>query len=268
MAETALRGRRVVITRGGETLTDLAAQLRRLGAEPLIAPTIAIAPPADFGPLDAAIGALDRYDGIAFTSANAVRAFRDRLALAGRDLAALAGLRCGAVGLATAAALAEAGREADIVPRRQMAEELVAAFGDVAGRRILFPASDIARPTLPDGLRARGARVDVVIAYRTIPAAPESDAPLVNLLRAGMVDAVTFTSPSTVRGFLDLLPAADLRRASRPPAIVCIGPTTAGAARAAGLPVDAVAAEYSIAGLLAALIAHFSARSPAADPAG
>jgi uroporphyrinogen-III synthase len=258
-----LQDRRIVVTRAGEAGTAFAARLRALGAVPLLFPAITIAPPADPGPLDAALAGLAGYDWLLFTSANGVRAFLARLRATGRDLPPSAALRVGAVGPATAAALAAAGRAPDLVPAEQTAGGLAAALGAVAGAAVLFPAADIARPDLADGLRERGARVDVVTAYRTLPAAPEDGAALAGELRAGTIDAVTFTSPSTVRGFLAMvahgrLDAAALVASAGRPAIVCIGPTTAGAARAAGLPVAAVAATQSADGLLAALLAHFA----------
>ena len=114
-------------------------------------------------------------------------------------------VRIGAVGNATAAALRAAGWEPDCIPTMQTAEALAAALGTVPGCRILFPASEIARPTLPDNLRARGANVTVVTVYRTVATPPEQTAAVTAQLRAGAIDAITFTSPSTVQGFLPLL---------------------------------------------------------------
>jgi uroporphyrinogen-III synthase len=169
----------------------------------------------------------------------------------------------GAIGPATAAALAAADLPPHFVPDTYVAEAVVAQIGDVAGKRILLPRADLARTALADGLGERGALVDEVTAYRTIPA-PEL-AQVTDLLRAGTVGALTFTSSSTVRYFLAGLeatgkPVAELLCGPPRPAVVCIGPITAATAREQGLPVDAVAAEYTTAGLIAALVRWFAGR--------
>ena len=250
----ALAGRRIVVTRAGEAGERFVARLRDYGAEPIVRPLIAISPPEDWGVLDDTLARLDQFDWLVCTSANAVAAILDRLARMEQTRPAT--LRIGAVGDATAAAFVEAGWRVDIIPTTQTAEGLVAALGQVSGQQILFPASDIARTTLADGLRARGATVTTVAAYRTITLAAGPDDPLVAALRAGTIDAVTLTSPSTVRSFLRFLTLACTE--SFIPAIVCVGPTTAAAAREAGLPLRAVAADHSEAGLLEALDTLFA----------
>lgn len=251
-----LAGRRIVVTRAGEAGQRFAAQLRDLGATPIVCPAITIQPPSDPVPLDAALAALDSYNWLICTSANAVAALLDRLPTARGDLSRPRDLRIGAVGNATAAALRMAGWGPDCVPMTQTAAALADALGDVAGQRILFPASEIARPDLTETLRARGAIVTVVTAYRTIAAPPEQADTLKAQLRADTIDAITFTSPSTVRGFLPLLAGVPLNM--QRPAIICIGPVTAAGARDAGLSVTATAADHSVAGLLDALCTHFA----------
>jgi hydroxymethylbilane synthase len=257
-----LAGRRIVITRAHEQSGPLLAELRALGAEALECPAIAIAPPADYAPLDAALRALPGYDWLLFTSANGVRAAFDRmldLDMRASDPPAIrlpAGLRVGAIGPATAATLAEYGVQADFVPDTYVAEAVVAQIGDVAGQRILLPRADIARVALAEGLRAKGALVTQVDAYRTVPGAGNPRA--LALLAGGQVDAVAFTSSSTVRFFLDMLAEAGLDRAAARDAlartqVVCIGPITAATARECGIPVAAVADEYTAAGVVAAL---------------
>ncbi len=257
-----LAGRRIVITRAREQSGPLLAELRALGAEALECPAIAIAPPADYAPLDAALRALAGYDWLLFTSANGARVAFARmreLGLSAGDPPAIrlpAGLRVGAIGPATAATLAEYGVQADFVPDTYVAEAVVAQIGDVAGQRILLPRADIARPALAEGLRAKGALVTQVDAYRTVPGAGNPQA--LALLAAGQVDAVTFTSSSTVRFFLDMLAEAGLDHAAARAAlartqVVCIGPITAATARECGIPVAAVADEYTAAGVVAAL---------------
>lgn len=225
------------MTRPAPDAASLAGRLAALGAVPLITPAIEIVP-GDPGLLEAALTRVRRFDWIVFTSRYAVEAVARR----GHPLE---GPRIAAVGPATAEALADHGIAAALVPRDHSAEGLLAALGDVAGLRMLFPASAIAKRTLPDGLRARGAHVLEVVAYDTRPTGAMYDA-------LASADAVTFTSPSTVRGLLV---------ANRVPAgakIVCIGPGTAEAARAAGLTVASVAVPHSEDGLVDALIHVFS----------
>jgi len=251
-----LAGRRIVVTRAGEAGQRFAAQLRDLGATPIVCPAITIRPPTDPAPLDAALAALDSYDWLVCTSANAVAALLDHLPIARGDLSRPRELRIGAVGDTTAAALRTAGWAPDCVPTTQTAAALADALGAVAGQRILFLASEIARPTLTEKLRSRGGTVTVVTAYRTVAAAPEQTEALMAHLRADAIDAVTFTSPSTVQGFLPLLTGITLN--TQRPAIICIGPVTAAAAYDAGLSVATIAANYSVAGLLDALCDHFA----------
>lgn len=255
-----LDGRRIVVTRAGEAGERLAARLRARGAEPITRSSITITPPADWTALDTALDRLGQFDWLVCTSANAVAAVFDRLATKQGTTNRLPTLRIAAVGKATAAAFTAAGWPVDVIPATQTAEELVAALGDVAGHKILFPASDIARPNLTDGLRARGGTVTSVVAYRTVAVLPRADEPLVVALRDGAIDAVTFTSPSTVRGFLPLLALAG--PSTLAPAIVCVGPVTAAAARESGLTVSMVAAGHSEAGLLEALCTHFGQSLP------
>jgi len=236
---TALQGRRIVITRPAEKGRRLAERLRSFGAVPIEFPTVRIAP-AESGPLDDALRALETFDWIVFTSANGVEAAFDRLAAAGRDARDVARRRVAAIGPATARALRERGVEPALVPERYVAEAILEALGDVRGLSFLLPRADIAREALAVGLRAKGAAVTEVAAYRTVAA----DGPPPDLSAA---DAVTFTSSSTVRNFL--ASGASVGRAK----VVCIGPVTAATARELGLTVDAVAEAYTEDGLIQAL---------------
>jgi uroporphyrinogen III methyltransferase/synthase len=256
-----LAGRRIVVTRAQAQAGDLVAQLMALGATPLECPAIAIAPPESYDGLDAALDRISGYDWIIFTSVNGVAAVLARLSDRGQDRAVLHGVRIGAIGPATAQALAAAGVPPQFVPATYVAEAIVAQIADVAGQHILLPRADIARAALGAGLRGRGALVDEVTAYRTVSA--PGLAAIADLLRVGSVDALTFTSSSTVRFFLEGLAVsgitpADLQREPGRPAVICIGPITADTAQAQGLVVDAVAEEYTTGGLIAALLRWFA----------
>jgi uroporphyrinogen-III synthase len=246
-----LAGRRVAVTRASAQAADLVALLRARGAEPVACPTIGIEPPESYASLDAAIRALDDYDWLAFTSANAVTAFADRSDAAG--VVVPRRVRLAAVGLATARALATRLRKPDFVPSTALAESLAGEIDDVAGRRVLFPRGDLASGAVARGLRARGATVDEVVAYRTVPG--EGSTELARLVRAGDVDAILFLSASSVRHLLDALGsrATPLASARHRPAVICIGPETARAARDAGFAVSAVAAEKTDEGIVDAL---------------
>lgn len=237
MVLSGLAGRRIVITRPEADALRLADRLRDLGATPIVATAIQIEftdPPA----LDRALAAITEYDWVLFTSRSGVEAVF-------RRTRSIAGPRVAAIGPPTARALAEHGVRADLVPAAYVAEAILDGLGDVAGLRFLLPRADIARRALADGLRARGGVVDEIAAYRT----RSTGARPTNL---GPVDAITFTSSSTVRGFLESGPVPEGAK------VVCIGPITAETARRCGLAVSVVAEEYTEDGLIAALHAAFS----------
>ena len=261
MESRPLKGKRIAVTRAAEQSAGLLARLRALGAEPIASPAIAIVSPEDFAPLDAAIGRLEQYDWLIVTSANGARALLDRMAALGRSPLELAHLTIGAIGPATAEALAEHGLQASFVPSAYVAESILAEISDLAGKRILLPRADIARETLAAGLRAMGAAVDEIAAYRTVPSPGARE--LADRLRAGTIDAITFTSSSTVRYLLDGLEQAGASRAEARAllagtAVVCIGPITGATAEAEGLLVSAVAREYTAEGVVDALVEWFA----------
>jgi uroporphyrinogen-III synthase len=271
-----LEGKRVLVTRPAGQAEELVEALRARGAEPILLPAIEIRPLDDPGELDRALERVAFYDWVIFTSANGVRAVWDRLAALDIEEAledAEEGRRPGqprvaAIGPGTAAALERRGVRPAYVPPEYVAEALADGLPDVEGAKILMLRADRARAILRERLEARGARVHDVAAYHTVSEPAGSDAlakaaagsrrepgrpaeePLVSAL--GRIDAVTFTSSSTVHGFL--------RRVGRVPegaAVVCIGPITARTARELGLAVDAVAERYTVAGLVEALVRHF-----------
>ena len=249
-----LQGRRILVTRRSEQAGSLVEALSALGAAVVEVPLIAQAPPEDMPALDAALARLGGYDWLAFTSANGVAAVADRLAGLGASLPAQ--VRMASVGPTTTGEIAArfAGRRAELEPESAYrAENLVDAFRayDLRGRRVLLPVSDRARDTLAQGLRAQGATVDVVIAYRTIAAAGAA-ASIGQALDRG-IDLVTLASPSAVEAFVA---AAGDR--SRGVALGAIGPVTAQAARAAGLQVAVEAEPGTAEGLVRALVRHFA----------
>ena len=247
-----MQGRRILVTRAAHQADDLSRRLRVLGAEPVEFPVIAIVPPDDWSPLDAALARLADYDWLVFTSATGVQIFWNRFeAHIGRGAPHLQIPRLAAIGPATAAALRARGLEPQVVPETYVAEALAQALGDVRGQRILLARADIARKALPVLLRAAGATVDEVVLYRTVPV--QSDLALADILAHGPLGAITFTSSSTVRQFIERVGPEGLA-ALRDVPVACIGPVTAATARELDLRVDAVAQEYTMDGLVAALL--------------
>ncbi|MBI1880707.1 MAG: uroporphyrinogen-III synthase [Chloroflexi bacterium] len=265
-----LAGQRVLVTRPAHQSADFMAALRALGAEPIAFPAIEIIPLEDTGPLDEAIRRISTstnrpknepsshrlpasspppyYDWLVLTSANGVVAFWERLEYAGLDARSLAAVRIAAIGPATAAALRQRSIIPDVVPEVYTAEGILAAFdqlGSVTGQRFLLARADVARRALAKGLVERGAEVDEIAAYRTVPVSGGSLPP--------PADIVTFTSSSTVQGYVNCLEGRAPAEALQHSRVVCIGPITAATANELGVPVSAVAEEYTMEGLLAAL---------------
>lgn len=200
-----LAGRRIAITRPAEQAAGLTQALEALGAQVTSLGVIAIVPIADPAPLDAAIERLPGYDWLIFTSVNGVRAFANRLTATGHAWGERGAGRVAAIGPATARALEAQGVAVDLLPDAYVAEGILAALaerGEIAGRRFLLPRADIARATLAQELQRQGAQVEEIAAYRTITRSAPAEALRRALLGAERVDVVTFTSSSTVRGFL------------------------------------------------------------------
>jgi uroporphyrinogen III methyltransferase/synthase len=245
-----LFGKRVLITRPLAQADDFALRLWEAGAEPIVAPTIAIGPPDDPAAAERAVTRVREYAWVAFTSRNGADAFFARLDAQGRDARAFGDTHVAAIGPKTAEALTERGIRVDFVPDQHVNE----AVGDgliartAPGDRILIFRAQEARESLPDTLRAAGRSVDVVAAYATHPVIDQNVA-------AGVRDAdiVTFASASAVKGLIANVPDAATALAGK--TVATIGPITARAARDAGIAVDVVADDFTVDGLLRALAA-------------
>jgi uroporphyrinogen III methyltransferase/synthase len=252
LARLPLFGTRIVVTRAKGQADALAGRLRSLGAGVVEIPTIEIQPAADYAPLDRAIAELAGYDWLIFTSVNGVRFFVERLDRSAVDLRALRAKIC-AIGPATRAAVEALHLKVDLMGKEYVAEGLLEAFAahDLAGARVLLPRAAVARDLVPVELAKRGARVDVVEAYRTV--VPEGAAALARATFAAprKPDWITFTSSSTVRNFVDMAGAETLRGVRA----VSIGPVTTRTARSLGIEVAAEARVYTIEGLVEAILA-------------
>jgi uroporphyrinogen-III synthase len=247
-----LQGKRVLVTRARAQAGDLVQQLQALGALPVVVPTIDIVPPADaYAALDAALRQLSTFDWVVFTSVNGVLHVWERLTALGLTAHTFASVHVAAIGPATAEALRSHHIHVALVPERYVAEALLDAIPHPAGQRFLLPRAAGSRDILRTGLAAAGAEVVEVHAYQTIQEEPS--AAVFAALDTG-VDVLTFTSSSTVRYFWSQMGPERIRRLAAQARVVAIGPITAATARELGLHVDAVASEYTIAGLIEALI--------------
>ena len=253
-----LFGKRILITRPEHQASDFIRALSELGAQCLLFPTIKIIPPASWKELDKAIEGLFRYDWILFTSVNGVTYFFARLDVAKKDTRHLNGIKIGAIGPKTAAALMDRGINPDLIPDTYWAEEIVEAIKGypLNGKRVLLPRPSIAREYIPKNLKSMGALVDEVEAYQTVQ--PEySQDQLGKLFKSGRIDMITFTSPSTVISFLALLKGKPIYEEISKVGVACIGPVTAQRAKEVGLNVVVAPDEYTVDALTRAIVEYY-----------
>jgi uroporphyrinogen III methyltransferase/synthase len=264
-----LFGKRIVVTRPAHQAEETARVIRERGGDPVVVPSIAIGPPPDPAAFETALAALGSYDVVAFTSANGVDRVMDALARSRRDARAFGRALIAAIGPGTESALTKRGLVADVVAKEFRGEGLADSIIEALHRRaslltkarVIILRALVARDALPDALRAAGVDVDVVATYETHAAPREAIETLAKGLEERNIDAVTFTSSSTV---------TELCRALGPNAvellahtvIAVIGPITAETARELGLRVDVAAEPYTVTGLLDALERHFVAARP------
>jgi uroporphyrinogen III methyltransferase/synthase len=261
-----LFGKRVLVTRAIDQADSLAQALRERGAQAIELPMIRIEAALEPAPLQAAVRALRSYQWLVFTSQNGVSAFFTELARQGLDSRSLYGLRIAAIGPSTAQALQPFGVRCDVMPEsfrgEALAEVMLQEQAQGQGMRdirVLLPRAAVARDVLPETLREAGAHVDVVEAYRTYGATPETAQKLSELLDQGELDVVTFTASSTVDHTLAAL-GVDGAQRLRGLTLASIGPITTDTATARGLEINITAETYTIPGLVAALERHFTER--------
>ena len=252
MSEQPLAGRRILVTRGASQAPKLSDGLRALGAIPVEVPVLEIRPPASYDPLDVALRRLETYDWIILTSTNAVRALTERIAAPGIVPPAVSP-QIAAVGSATAQAARDAGMTVALTPKDYVAESLVESLQEtIAGKRVLLARAAVARDVIPDALRAAGATVDVVNAYQN---ALPADAPA--QLRAALakgIDAVTFTSSSSVTHLAEAARVAEITFPMAGVSAVSIGPITSQTLREAGWAPAAEADPHDIPALISAVV--------------
>jgi uroporphyrinogen III methyltransferase/synthase len=263
MKKKPLAGKRILITRAREQSADFAAQLEKLGAEVIAFPTIEIVPPLHWGDVDRAMDRLKSYDWIIFTSANGVTFFWQRAKERGRNLRLPSTLKLCAIGPATADRLEKRRVSVHYIPKEFIAESILEGFEKTAirGKRILLARAEKARNVLPEGLKNLGAEVDVVAVYRTIRPRGGSKR-LRRLLTEGEIDAIAFTSSSTVNHFAELLKNEDLKKLLKGIAIACIGPVTARTAKEWGWKVRIQPKQYTLPGLTRAIAEYYNLSNP------
>jgi len=252
-----LFGKRVLVTRARGQAESFAGLLGEMGADVIEFPVIEIFPPASYEAIDKAAARVRDYDWIVFTSVNGVTKFFERLLVSGKDVRELYGIRIAAIGEVTAKEIENKGIRVELVPGEYRAEGLIEKFQreNIKGKRILIPRAKEARDVLPAALREMGAVVDVVTAYETRKPGKGASAKIKRMLDKNMIDAVTFTSSSTVRNFISLFPG--FKQARGKPVIACIGPITGKTLRDAGYKAQITSGEYTVEKLAREIAGYF-----------
>ncbi|GFK93815.1 Uroporphyrinogen-III C-methyltransferase [Fundidesulfovibrio magnetotacticus] len=250
-----LLGKGVVVTRSREQASDLVRLLTDLGACAWEFPTIEVAPLADPAPVREALGRLNCFDWLVFTSVNGVKCFFAEMDAMALDARALGGLKVAAIGPATAQALAERGIRADFVPEKYVAESVVEGLLalQIGGKRVLIPRAAQAREVLPEELARAGAQVEVLPVYETKLAQQDPDEVLA-AIEEGEIHFLTFTSSSTVDNFFQVVPAARVAALRDKLTIACIGPVTAATLKKHGFEPDVQPENYTIPALAQSLV--------------
>lgn len=263
----ALAGKTVMLTRPRAQSEAMTGLLKEFGATIIHCPTIEIAAPSSWAALDAALERIETYDWLVFTSANGAEFFFARLAeKRGNGLSLIAPLITCAIGPATAKAIQSTGARVDVISADSKAEgalktiiEQAGGQGKIQGLRVLIPRARVAREVLPDELTRLGAHVDAVEAYQTIKPEVDRDE-LIAMFAAGRIDAITFTSSSTVTNFAAIVGMTDLSNLLSDVIVACIGPITAQTAAEFGLATIVQPEVYNATALVEALIKALSGR--------
>jgi len=254
MRKKVLEGKKILLTRASEPKVEIRKKLEKLGAEVLKLPTIRIRPPKSYADLDKAISEIENYDWIIFTSQNGVNFFFQRYLKKGKPFPVLKKIKIGAIGPATSKKIKKYNLEVVFEPKKYTSREIVKNFKaqsfKIKGTRILLPRADIAPAYLPKELSKLGAEVTPLVAYRTIR---ERKVPsrIKKMLRNGEIDFVVFTSSSTVKNFLPLIPKEYINPKIK---FVSIGPVTTKTAKELGLKIKIQAKEHTLDGLLKAIL--------------
>ncbi|MFH0957669.1 MAG: uroporphyrinogen-III C-methyltransferase [Pseudomonadota bacterium] len=254
-----LFGKKIVVTRSREQSRKMADKISKYGGEPILFPTIEIVDPIDYEPLEGALERISDYDWVLFTSENGVEKFFKHFFDLGKDIRELAGPKFGAIGPVTGSAIRSKGIKVDMLAKRFVAEGILEFFDkqDLDGRRFLIPRAAKARDTLSDGLIRKGASVDIVTVYRTIRPSGDKVEAIRNLFADKSVDAVTFTSSSTVEHFVEMIDVPNIANLLNDSVVASIGPITSDTLAKYGVNPSVQAKEFTVDGLIQALVDHY-----------
>jgi uroporphyrinogen III methyltransferase/synthase len=263
-----LFGKRILVTRSRAQSKGTAQAIAALGGRAVLFPTIVVRPPADYEPLDRAISEIGSFDWVLFTSVNGVERFFARFFELGHDIRETAGPRIGAIGPVTAQSIRDRGIRVDLLAAEFKAEGVLAQLSEeeVRGKRFLIPRAEKAREILPKGIIERGGDVRVVQVYRTGKPTDSDVEKVREYLEKRTIDAITFTSSSTVSHFVEMLGPDDAARLVEGTVLASIGPITSKTLGELGLPVHVEASKYTIDGLIDALVSYFGRRSAQRPP--
>lgn len=253
-----LAGKRILVTRALKQADELSSLLRQFGAEVIEAPVIEIRPPDSYEALDTALNNILQYDWLILTSVNGVEALFSRLEPLGLSVDSLQHLKIAAIGPVTEERIQDHGLVVDIVPQRYAAEDVVRSLRKLTkGEKVLLVRAKVARDVIPEELRYAGAEVDVAEAYQTVVPKDAKDHMDRAFSDGRLPDAITFTSSSTVKNFLTVVTGTDVPARLSKVKFASIGPVTSDTLREHGLPVHVEADEYTMEGLVQALIRLF-----------
>ena len=246
-----LFGKTIVVTRARAQASNLEQQLQDLGANVLQFPTIRIEDPESWQFIDQAIEYLNNYDWVVFTSVNGVEKFFKRLSINGSDARKFQHVKIASIGPATTEKLKTYGIIADLVPQKYVAESLlegIKAQGRIKGQKFLLPRAEEARAILREELIKAGAQVDEIVTYRTVLETDQKET-IVENIKSGKIDLITFTSSSTVKNFVTLIGEESLNQLKKVD-IACIGPITKQTAESYKLECKIMPEDYTIPGLV------------------
>jgi uroporphyrinogen III methyltransferase/synthase len=255
--QAPLKGINVLVTRERSQAASLCRLLEAEGARAIVCPLIAFAPPSDWSAVDHSLSQLTAYDGVFFTSRNGVRFFTERMRDRGCPLESLKAIPCYAVGPTTAGALRSQGIEVRALPDRFQAEGLADLLDrqDLAGKRFLFPRAELGREILPMFIEKKGGQVDVVVVYETTEA-QENAVLLKSILAKERLDYLTFTSPSTVKSFVEMAGRDQERKPWHDIPAACIGEITAKTAHSMGFKQVLTAKPSTVQALVRSIVVH------------
>ena len=253
-----LKGKHILITRPSEQAKDFIEALEDQGAAPISFPTIRIISPRGWSKVDKAIENLSTYDVLIFTSVNGVKKFFQRLKEKRKNIGSLKKLKMVAIGPKTAAAIKRHHLRVDIVPQKFQAESVFESLEKegIMGKRFLLPRAEKARDVLPKEITRQGGHIDVVTVYRTGHGEGNIQE-IKELFRKKIIDVVTFTSPSTVKNFVELLAEKNISKMINGSVVASIGPITSDTAASLGIRTDIMPDNYTISGLVKEISEYF-----------